>query len=173
MIPTSSPEFSKRGLCPEVRESNEPKQMRKRIIKMLLCCFHFFCACGKCREMRYSSYWPGEPGLHLCSTSWEQPVSAHSRQTKCSCAITTPRSFSSCFQLFFWEKKNSRQGVLLVVSSQVVSPAARQSLQPHLTREKQAQGGKCFFSISSSTRGRVQFLSIASQKQSCCCRSSW
>lgn len=144
MIPTSSPEFSKRGLCPEVRESNEPKQMRKRIIKMLLCCFHFFCACGKCREMRYSSYWPGEPGLHLCSTSWEQPVSAHSRQTKCSCAITTPRSFSSCFQLFFWEKKNSRQGVLLVVSSQVVSPAAGQSLQPHLTREKQAPRWQMF-----------------------------
>lgn len=26
--------------------------MRKRVTKILLCCFHIFCACGKGREMR-------------------------------------------------------------------------------------------------------------------------
>lgn len=30
--------------------------MRKRRIKILLCCFHFFCAHSKCREMTHSGY---------------------------------------------------------------------------------------------------------------------
>lgn len=83
---------------------------------------------------------PGSAGQEAWSvfdiliSSWEQPFSAHSRQTNSNCIITTHRSFSSCcFQLFFWEERNSSQGLFALSS-----PRAPQldRLQPHLTGEK-------------------------------------
>lgn len=63
--------------------------------------------------------WPGGPRwylttLFLLGSSHSQPI----QDKNCNCVITTRRSFSSCFQLFFWENRNSRQGFLFAASSQ-------------------------------------------------------